>query len=109
MAAGSFKATDFTIAWPNGEFGGMNLEGAVRLGHRRELEAITDDEERAAATEALIAAAYEQGRSLRAAELFEIDTVIDPAQTRTWIRSLTRAARPARWRQGDHRSHVDPW
>jgi acetyl-CoA carboxylase carboxyltransferase component len=109
MAAGSFKATDFTIAWPTGEFGGMNLEGAVRLGHRRELEAIDDDVERAAATDALIAAAYEQGRALRAAELFEIDDVIDPAETRTWIRSLTRAVGPARWRTGDHRTHVDTW
>jgi acetyl-CoA carboxylase carboxyltransferase component len=109
MAAGSFKATDFTIAWPTGEFGGMNLEGAVRLGHRRELEAIDDETERAAATDRLIAAAYEQGRALRAAELFEIDDVIDPAETRTWIRSLTRAVGPPRWRTGDHRSHVDPW
>jgi acetyl-CoA carboxylase carboxyltransferase component len=109
MAAGSFKGTDFTIAWPTGEFGGMNLEGAVRLGHRRELEAIDDEQERAEATEALIAAAYEQGRALRAAELFEIDAVIDPAETRTWVRSLTRAAGPPRWRSGDHRSHVDPW
>ena len=109
MAAGSFKATDFTVAWPTGEFGGMNLEGAVRLGHRRELEAISDEVERAAATEALIAAAYAQGRALRGAELFEIDGVIDPAETRTWVRSLTRAARPPRWRRGDHRSHVDPW
>jgi acetyl-CoA carboxylase carboxyltransferase component len=109
MAAGSFKATDFTIAWPTGEFGGMNLEGAVRLGHRRELEAIEDDAERESATEALIAAAYEQGRAVRAAELFEIDDVIDPAATRTWVRSLTRAAGPARWRDRDHRSHVDAW
>ena len=109
MAAGSFKATDFTIAWPTGEFGGMNLEGAVRLGHRRELEAIEDADERAEATEALIAAAYQQGTALRGAELFEIDAVIDPAETRTWIRSLTEAVGRPRWRTGDHRSHVDPW
>jgi acetyl-CoA carboxylase carboxyltransferase component len=109
MAAGSFKATDFTISWPTGEFGGMNLEGAVKLGHRRELDAIVDPAERAAVTASLVAAAYEQGRAVRGAELFEIDAVIDPAETRTWIRSLTRATRAPRWRSGDHRSHVDPW
>ena len=44
MAGGSFKAPLFCVAWPTGEFGGMNLEGAVRLGQRRELDAIEDPE-----------------------------------------------------------------
>ena len=46
MAGGSFKAPEFCVSWPTGEFGGMNLEGAVRLSHARELAAISDPEER---------------------------------------------------------------
>ena len=42
MAGGGFKAPLFTVAWPTSEFGAMGLEGAVRLGMRRELEAIED-------------------------------------------------------------------
>ncbi|MBD0323063.1 MAG: ATP-grasp domain-containing protein, partial [Aldersonia sp.] len=39
MAAGSLRAPDFTVAWPTGEIGPMGLEGAVRLGFRKELDA----------------------------------------------------------------------
>src|SRR5690606_2270004 len=42
MAGGSFKAPLFCVAWPTGELGGMGLEGAVRLGFRKELDAIED-------------------------------------------------------------------
>ena len=38
--------------------------------------------------DAAIADAYENGRALTAATTFEIDDVIDPAMTRTWIKSL---------------------
>ena len=48
MMGGSTKAPLATVSWPTGEFGGMGLEGAVRLGYRRELEAITDPAEREA-------------------------------------------------------------
>ena len=67
MAAGSFKAPRFTVGWPTSEFGGMGLEGAVRLGMRRELEAIEDEDERARAFDAAVAAAYEHGRGLNMA------------------------------------------
>ena len=46
MAGGSFHAPIFTVAWPTGEFGGMGLEGAVKLGYRKELAAIEDPAER---------------------------------------------------------------
>jgi acetyl-CoA carboxylase carboxyltransferase component len=85
MAGGSFKAPRFVVAWPTGEVGGMGLEGAVRLGFRRELDAITDDAERDKAFSAMVAAAYEQGRAVNAASVFELDDVIDPVDTRRWI------------------------
>ena len=46
MAGGGFKAPLFTVGWPTCEFGAMGLEGAVKLGMRRELDAIADPEER---------------------------------------------------------------
>ena len=92
MAAGSLKAPVFCVAWPTGEFGGMNLEGAVRLGMRRELDAIADPVEREAAFDAMVARMYEHGRAVNTAEHFEIDDVIDPADTRRWIATMLRAA-----------------
>jgi acetyl-CoA carboxylase carboxyltransferase component len=88
MAAGSFKAPLFTIAWPTAEFGGMGLEGAVRLGMRRELEAIDDPQQREQAYNAAVAAAYERGKGLNMAAYFEIDDVIDPADSPRWIATL---------------------
>lgn len=87
MGGGSFHAPEFTIAWPTGEIGPMGLEGAVRLGFRKELEAAGEGE-RDALFAQLVAAAYEQGKALHAATAFELDDVIDPADTRTRIRHL---------------------
>ncbi|GAB3680787.1 hypothetical protein GCM10027589_50900 [Actinocorallia lasiicapitis] len=82
MAGGSFKASLATVAWPTGEIGGMGLEGAVRLGFRRELEAAEDPEE---LFRQMVDLAYEHGRAVNAASAFELDDVIDPAETRSWI------------------------
>lgn len=82
MAGGSFHASLATFSWPTGEFGGMNLEGAVRLGLRRELEAIEDPDERERAYQAAVQAAYAHGQALNTATYFEVDDVIDPADTR---------------------------
>ncbi len=110
MAAGSFKAPLFTIAWPTAEFGGMGLEGAVRLGMRRELDAIEDPEERERAYEAAVAAAYERGKGINMAAYFEIDDVIDPADSRRWIATLCDGpAGDWRERPGKRRPHVDAW
>ena len=107
MAAGSFKAPLFTVAWPTAEFGAMGLEGAVRLGMRRELEAIADPDERAQAFDTAVAAAYERGKGLNMAAYFEIDDVIDPADTARWIATLfdDPAPGPATGR----RPYVDAW
>ncbi|MEV0463413.1 carboxyl transferase domain-containing protein [Nocardia tengchongensis] len=88
MAAGSFRAPRFVIAWPTGEIGGMGLEGAVRLGFAKELAAIEDPSQRQAAFEALVQAAYDAGKALTAATVLELDDVIDPADTRRWLRTL---------------------
>jgi acetyl-CoA carboxylase carboxyltransferase component len=87
MAAGSLKAPAFSVAWPTGELGGMGLEGAVRLGYRKELAAVEDLDERQALFEKRVAAEYEKGKALATATVFEIDDVIDPAETRRWISS----------------------
>ena len=111
MAGGGFHRPVFTVAWPTGELGGMGLEGAVRLGFRRELERIGDSDERAAAEAAMIFRAYEHGKALNVAEHFEIDDVIDPASTRTRIvHALTSAPPSAHWSAGaPRRPFVDTW
>ncbi|MFI6570216.1 acetyl-CoA carboxylase family protein [Nocardia fluminea] len=88
MAAGHFRAPQFTVAWPTGEIGPMGLEGAVRLGFSKELAAVADPGERETLFQQLLAMAYQQGKALTAATGFELDDVIDPADTRTWIATL---------------------
>jgi len=90
MAGGSFRACQFTVAWPTGEIGGMGLEGAVRLGFSKELAAVADPAERQELFDKLVAAAYEHGKALRSATTFELDDVIDPAESRAWITRLGR-------------------
>ncbi|MBF6162084.1 acetyl-CoA carboxylase family protein [Nocardia cyriacigeorgica] len=88
MAAGSFRAPRFVVAWPTGEIGGMGLEGAVRLGFAKELAAIEDPEQRRETFDNLVELAYANGKALNAATLLELDDVIDPADTRRWISTL---------------------
>jgi acetyl-CoA carboxylase carboxyltransferase component len=110
MAGGSFKAPLFTVGWPTSEFGGMGLEGAVRLGMRRELEAIEDDAERERVFQATVAAAYEHGRGVNMAAYGEIDDVIDPADSRRWIATLFDPPPPDwRARPTKRRPNVDAW
>jgi acetyl-CoA carboxylase carboxyltransferase component len=90
MAGGSFHAPEFTIAWPTGEIGGMGLEGAVRLGFRKELDKAETDRAREELFEQLVALAYRQGRALQAATNFELDDVVDPADSRSWIARLVQ-------------------
>jgi acetyl-CoA carboxylase carboxyltransferase component len=88
MTAGGFHQTTATIAWPTAEFGAMGLEGSVRLGYRKELEACIDAAQSEALYEQLLAKQYEQGKAIRMAETLEIDAVIDPAKTRDWLISV---------------------
>ncbi len=82
MCAGGFHVPVFTLSWPTGEFGGMGLEGAVRLGWRKELEAAPEGPEREALFQRLVAQQYEAGHALNMAATLELDAVIDPAEAR---------------------------
>jgi acetyl/propionyl-CoA carboxylase alpha subunit/acetyl-CoA carboxylase carboxyltransferase component len=109
MAAGSFKTPLFTVSWPTGEFGGMNLEGQVKLGYRNELAAIADPGERRRVFDEMVARAYERGKALNEAVIFGVDDTIDPAESRDWIASMLKAVRPAPPSSGKKRPVVDAW
>ncbi|MGJ7528876.1 carboxyl transferase domain-containing protein [Variovorax sp. GB1P17] len=106
MTAGGFDAPVFTVAWPTGEFGAMGLEGAVRLGFRKELAAVPEGAERDALFKKLVAQQYANGEAIHMAQTLEIDAVIDPAETRAWLvrglNSATRVAQPVS-------PYVDTW
>lgn len=113
MAGGSFKAPVFTVSWPTGELGGMGLEGAVRLGLCHELEASDDPE---VLFEEIVARLYERGRAVNAATYFEIDDVIDPAESRRWVTGALASSRrwatstgPAGARAFKARPYIDSW
>jgi acetyl-CoA carboxylase carboxyltransferase component len=109
MAGGSFKAPFFAVAWPTGEFGGMGLEGAVKLGYRKELAAVEDPAARKALFDQMVVKAYEHGKGLNIASHFEIDDVIDPMETRQWIMNALRAVPLQPPSQGKKRPCIDTW
>lgn len=92
LVGGSLHRPVFTAAWPTGEFGGMGLEGAVRLGYKKELEAIEDEKEKEDLFNKLVAKMYEVGQANEAASFLEIDAVIDPGDTRTTVLKALDAA-----------------
>jgi acetyl-CoA carboxylase carboxyltransferase component len=102
MMGGTTKAPIACLSWPTGEFGGMGLEGAVRLGYRKELEAVTDDAEREVLFREMVDRMYAHGKAVSVASFFEIDDVIDPADTRRWITTIFDSAPET------HRSATDP-
>ena len=107
MAGGGFHAPFFAVSWPTGEFGGMGLEGAVKLGYRNELAAIADPAAREQMFQAAVAYAYERGKAISMASYLEIDGVIDPVETRAW---LVRGLRSAPGRAHDRRrGFIDTW
>jgi len=108
MVGGSLHEPLLTVAWPGAHLGPMGLEGAVRLAMRRDLEAIEDEAEREQRVRELTAMAEQNARAMNAAQLFEIDDVIDPAETRQVI-AATLAAAPARVREPATRRFVDTW
>jgi len=109
MAGGSFKSPLFTVTWPTGEFGGMGLEGAVKLGYRKELQAIADPAERQATFEKMVAQMYEHGKAVNMASHFELDEVIDPADSRHWIITALNSVPPPSERTKKKRPNVDAW
>ncbi|MGZ4729978.1 MAG: carboxyl transferase domain-containing protein, partial [Acidimicrobiales bacterium] len=109
MCGGSFRRPIFTVAWPTGEFGGMGLEGAVRLGFRNELEAEADPVASEAMFQERVDRLYEQGKAVNTATYYEIDDVIDPAESRRWITMALESAPPPSPRAGKKRPSVDTW
>jgi acetyl/propionyl-CoA carboxylase alpha subunit/acetyl-CoA carboxylase carboxyltransferase component len=109
MTGGSYPASMFAVAWPTGEFGGMGLEGAVKLGYRNELAAITEPALRKAKFDEMVTAAYEQGKALNYASTYYIDEVIDPADTRRWIMGGLRSLPPTPKRTEKKLRWIDAW
>ncbi len=108
MARGGFHESFFTASWPTGEFGAMGLEGAVKAGFKKELEAVADPKEREALYNRLVDQMYEQGKAVNMASYVEIDAVIDPAETRKWIMRGLKSA-PSRLKSNRQNSYVDCW
>jgi len=108
MAKGGFHESFFTAAWPTGEFGGMGLEGAVKAGYKKELEAVENPQEREALYHKLVAELYERGKAINMASYLEIDAVIDPADTRKWIMQGLKST-PAEYPKETGHDFVDPW
>lgn len=106
MAGGSLHEPFFSIAWPTAELGPMGLEGAVELGFSKELAATNSIAERDALYEELVARMYEKGKAVSVATAFEIDAVIDPIETRSW---LVRGRLAAGKRRKERRRIVDVW
>jgi len=108
MVGGSLHEPLLTVAWPSAHLGPMGLEGAVRLAMRKDLEAIEDEEERERRVREMTAMAEQNARAMNAAQLFEIDDVIDPAETRAVI-AATLAAAPERVAERSPHRFVDTW
>jgi acetyl/propionyl-CoA carboxylase alpha subunit/acetyl-CoA carboxylase carboxyltransferase component len=109
MTGGSYQASMFSVSWPTGEYGGMGLEGSVKLGYRNELAAIADPVARKAKFDQMVAAAYEAGKALNYAMTGHIDDVIDPAETRRWVVAALKAAPPPPARTGKKLPWIDAW
>lgn len=110
MAGGGFKMGVFTVSWPTGEFGGMGLEGFVKLGYKRELdeaEATGGPEARTKMYDELVERMYQHGKALSAASHFEIDEVIDPADSRKWVVAALKASPAPPKRSGKKRKMID--
>jgi len=108
VLGGGFQASFFTVAWPTGEFGGMGLEGYVRLGFRMEMEAIADPSEREKCYQHKVAQLYASGK-VSIAIVMEIDEVIGPAETRNYIMAGLRSTPEPEKRTHRKRPCVDTW
>lgn len=109
MCGASALVGFFTVAWPTAEFAGMNIEGSVKLGYRKELAAIADPEERRLEFERRVARAYDSAKAINASAGGGLDDVIDPADTRDWIATSLRRLPPPPPRTGKKYPYIDPW
>ena len=107
MAGGSLHESFFTVAWQTGEFGAMGLEGAVKLGFKKELDAEVDPIKKQALYEQLVKASYQKGKAISAASFLEFDEVIDPKDSRKWI--VTALQSIPKLEKGENRRMLDSW
>lgn len=108
MSAGGFHESFFTTSWPSGEFGAMGLEGAVKHAFRKELEAIKDPAQRDAAYKHYVEESYKEGKAINMASYLEIDSVIDPAETRRWVMRGLKSV-PAIPKNKQVQPFIDTW
>ena len=108
MTGGSLHESFFTVSWQTGEFGAMGLEGAVKLGFRKELEATSSQLEREELYEQLVKKAYQKGKAIKAASVMEFDEVIDPRDTRKWLTTALECI-PEVKIEDQHRRYIDSW
>lgn len=109
MCGASSLVGFFTVAWPTAEFAGMNIEGSVKLGFRKELAAIEDPEQRRSEFDRRVARAYEGAKAINAGVGGGLDDVIDPADTRSWIASSLKRLPPKAPRTGKKHPYIDTW
>jgi acetyl/propionyl-CoA carboxylase alpha subunit/acetyl-CoA carboxylase carboxyltransferase component len=109
MAGGAMSVPFFTTAWPTGEFGGMGIEGAVKLGFRKELAAISDTSERRQRFDEMVAVRYEQGKAINVSTGFRIDDVIDPADSRRWVTLAMDVSHGLERHPAKRRPNIDAW
>ncbi|PKN37038.1 MAG: biotin carboxylase [Deltaproteobacteria bacterium HGW-Deltaproteobacteria-2] len=108
MTKGGFHESFFTAAWPTGEFGAMGIEGAIKAGFKKELAAIEDPAQREKLYKQLVDELYKRGKAINMASYLEIDSVIDPADTRKWIMQGIKSVPAQRLPEAGH-SFIDPW
>ncbi len=96
------------VGWPTAEFGGMGLEGAVNITHAKELAAAPDEAARADIHARATADLKRMNTGIEIAAKFEIDDIIDPADTRHFLgRTLDAMPTPP---PRSHRKHaIDAW
>lgn len=109
MTGGDFRGSAFTISWPTGEIGPMGLEGSVKLGFRKELEAIDDPEARHEDFQKRVDEMYRRSHAVNVATYFEIDEVIDPEDTRRWIMACLKSVSLELTKEGKKKPFVDTW
>ena len=109
MCGASALTGFFIVAWPTAEFAGMNIEGSVKLGYRKELAAIEDADARRVEFERRVGRAYEAAKAINAGVGGGLDDVIDPADTRSWIAASLKRLPPTPPRTEKKYPYIDTW
>ena len=89
MGSTDKNGLDFKIAWPSAEWGSLPIEGGVSAAFRREIAAAPDPKLREAEIEAEFLA---NASPFRTAEAFGVEEIIDPRQTRAYLRRFLAAS-----------------